>query len=91
VPRAPRECRAAGFVTLRAVDDGAARIGLLAVASGCTGRGIGGLLVGAAQSWCTKRGIVRLRVATQTSNLGAIRFYQSRGAVITGISHWMYR
>lgn len=80
-----------GVVTMRALDDYSARIGLLAVADGWARRGIGGRLVAAAQQWCAESEISRLRVATQASNLDAIGFYQALGARVTGISHWMYR
>ncbi|GAA2688059.1 MULTISPECIES: dTDP-4-amino-4,6-dideoxy-D-galactose acyltransferase [Actinosynnema] len=79
------------FVTVRALDDGSARVGLLTVADAATGRGVGGALVDAARHWCADRGLDPLRVTTQTGNLPAIRLYTSRGARVAGIRHWMYR
>ena len=83
--------RTSGFVTLRDLGPEGARVGLLAVAPGHAGQGVGIRLVRAALGWCADRGAGRLEVATQTGNLNAMRFYQAQGAQITGVSLWMYR
>ncbi|WP_058911769.1 dTDP-4-amino-4,6-dideoxy-D-galactose acyltransferase [Entomohabitans teleogrylli] len=76
-------CR--GFVTLRQLDGGAARIGLLA------GRGAGEALMAAARFWCETRGLTQLFVATQISNRAAIRRYIHSGAVPDSSAYWLYR
>lgn len=80
-----------GFVTLRDLGAGEARIGLLAVWSGAAGKGIGQQLMAAAAQWCQQRGIVRLRVATQIGNVAALRLYIRSGASIESTAYWLYR
>ncbi|MBW7984511.1 dTDP-4-amino-4,6-dideoxy-D-galactose acyltransferase [Enterobacillus tribolii] len=80
-----------GFVTLRDLDGDDVRIGLLAVAPGAAGRGVGGQLMGAATAWCRQHDKRTLRVATQTGNVGALRLYIRSGAQITSTAYWLYR
>lgn len=80
-----------GFVTLRNLESHEARIGLLAVAEGCSGQGVGYELMQAAQNWCNSQNINRLKVATQTGNIAALRLYIRCGATIAGSSFWLYR
>jgi dTDP-4-amino-4,6-dideoxy-D-galactose acyltransferase len=70
----------AGYVTC-AVDAAAhaGRIGLIAVAAGEQGRGLGRILVQGARHWLRERGCREVRVATQASNLAAQRLYQGQG------------
>ncbi|WP_395489805.1 dTDP-4-amino-4,6-dideoxy-D-galactose acyltransferase [Cedecea davisae] len=74
-----------GFVTLRQLNGDEARIGLLA------GQGAGGELMAAAKYWCQQRGIRTLRVATQVSNIAALRRYIKSGATIESTAFWLYR
>ncbi|MFJ7502104.1 dTDP-4-amino-4,6-dideoxy-D-galactose acyltransferase [Serratia grimesii] len=78
-----------GFVSLRELSDQEARIGLLAVFPGASGRGIGSRLMAAAIAEC--RSLKRLRIATQLGNIAALRLYQRQGAVIESTSYWLYR
>ncbi len=80
-----------GMVTLRADGEGEARIGLLAVQPGLTGRGIGRALFYAACGWCRENNKTRLRVATQIGNVAALRLYIACGANIDGTAYWLYR
>ncbi|WP_413726354.1 dTDP-4-amino-4,6-dideoxy-D-galactose acyltransferase [Sodalis sp. RH16] len=80
-----------GMATLRDISAGEARIGLLAVDPVFGGRGIGRLLFNAAQDWCRDRHKKRLRVATQTGNIAALRLYIACGATIDGAAYWLYR
>ncbi|MBE5201374.1 MULTISPECIES: dTDP-4-amino-4,6-dideoxy-D-galactose acyltransferase [Pectobacterium] len=80
-----------GWVTLRRMDDTDARIGLLGVWPGVTVRGIGSQLMVLAEMWCRQQGLVRLRVATQVSNVAALRLYLRRGAMIESTAYWLYR
>ncbi|WP_392432707.1 dTDP-4-amino-4,6-dideoxy-D-galactose acyltransferase [Yersinia sp. HM-2024] len=81
----------AGFVTLRDLQDGSARIGLLAVFPDAQGKGIGSLLMSAAKQWCQSHGLHRLRVATQMSNVAALRLYIRSGASIESTAYWLCR
>ncbi len=81
----------AGFVTLRDLQDGSARIGLLAVFPVAQGKGIGSALMSAAKQWCQHRGLHRLQVATQMSNIAALRLYISSGASIASTAYWLCR
>ncbi|CNI16960.1 TDP-fucosamine acetyltransferase [Yersinia aldovae] len=81
----------AGFVTLRNLQDGSARIGLLAVFPDAQGKGIGSLLMSAAKQWCQHHGLQRLRVATQMSNIAALRLYIRSGASIESTAYWLCR
>ncbi|WP_145577505.1 dTDP-4-amino-4,6-dideoxy-D-galactose acyltransferase [Yersinia mollaretii] len=81
----------AGFVTLRDLHDGSARIGLLAVFPDAQGKGIGSSLMSAAKQWCHGHGLQRLRVATQMSNIAALRLYIRSGASIESTAYWLCR
>ncbi|CDL85685.1 dTDP-4-amino-4,6-dideoxy-D-galactose acyltransferase [Xenorhabdus szentirmaii] len=80
-----------GFVTLRDMGSDEARIGLLAALPGTHHKGIGNKLMSAAQQWCRYHQIQRLRIATQISNLAALRLYTRHGAIIESTSYWLYR
>ncbi|PWC14637.1 dTDP-4-amino-4,6-dideoxy-D-galactose acyltransferase [Brenneria corticis] len=80
-----------GWVTLRRLNAGEARIGLLAVWPGAAARGIGTQLMSAAETWCRRQGIQRLWVATQAGNVAALRLYLRRGARIMSTAYWLYR
>ncbi|MFB4357664.1 dTDP-4-amino-4,6-dideoxy-D-galactose acyltransferase [Pantoea sp. BS_4] len=79
-----------GFVSLREVD-GDARIGLLAVVPAAQGQSIGQRLMLAAADWGRVRQLDRLRVATQISNLTAMRLYLRSGARLESTAYWFYR
>ncbi|AYA41400.1 dTDP-4-amino-4,6-dideoxy-D-galactose acyltransferase [Xenorhabdus nematophila] len=80
-----------GFVTLRDIGSHEARIGLLATVPGSHHQGIGKKLMSAAQQWCQQHQIQRLRIATQISNIAALRLYTRRGAIIESTAYWLYR
>jgi dTDP-4-amino-4,6-dideoxy-D-galactose acyltransferase len=79
-----------GFVSLREVN-GDARIGLLAVLPGAQGKGVGQRLLMAAADWGRVRRLAQLRVATQLSNLTAMRLYLRCGARLESTAYWFYR
>lgn len=83
--------RPEGFVSLRNLGERETRIGLLAAFPGASGRGIGSRLMAAAIAECRRQGMQRLRVATQTGNIAALRLYQRQGAVIESTAYWLYR
>lgn len=80
-----------GFVTLRPLEPGIARIGLLAVQPQATGRGIGKQLVDAAKHWCIAQGFNQLKVATQTGNIAALNLYRASGGTLSHSAFWLYR
>ncbi|WP_192456435.1 dTDP-4-amino-4,6-dideoxy-D-galactose acyltransferase [Musicola keenii] len=80
-----------GFVTLRQLSPQLARIGLLSVLPGMQGQGIGRQLMQVSRVWCQQRRIRRLAVATQTSNLPAMRLYLGSGARLESTAYWLYR
>ncbi|HBZ16406.1 dTDP-4-amino-4,6-dideoxy-D-galactose acyltransferase [Pantoea sp. BRR-3P] len=79
-----------GFVSMREVD-GDMRIGLLAVLPGAQGCGVGQRLLLAAADWGRVRQLAHLRVATQLSNLTAMRLYLRSGARLESTAYWFYR
>ena len=79
-----------GFVSMREVD-GDMRIGLLAVLPAAQGQGIGQRLLLAAADWGRVRQLKQLRVATQLSNLTAMRLYLRSGARLDSTAYWFYR
>lgn len=79
----------AGFVSLRRLEDGSARIGLLAALT--PGQGTGARLMNAALDWARAQRLSVLRVATQSGNLPAIRLYIRSGGVPEHASWWLYR
>ncbi|WJY15317.1 dTDP-4-amino-4,6-dideoxy-D-galactose acyltransferase [Pectobacteriaceae bacterium CE90] len=80
-----------GWVTLRRLPDHEARIGLLSVWPGRSGQGIGLQLIQSAERWCQQAGIKRLWIATQISNVAAIRLYLRSGANVESTAYWLYR
>lgn len=80
-----------GWVTIRQSGEREARIGLLGVFPGITGRGVGSQLMALAETWCRQQGIQRLRIATQVGNVAALRLYLRRGARIERTAYWLYR
>ncbi|AIZ79928.1 dTDP-4-amino-4,6-dideoxy-D-galactose acyltransferase [Actinobacillus equuli] len=76
-----------GGISVR-VQDKQARVGLLAVAPSFRRQGIASQLLQAAINWAQQQGAETLAVATQTSNLNAIRLYQKLGASLQQASYW---
>lgn len=72
------EGKAIGMVTYKAEKNYAA-IGLIAVAPGHQGMGIGKKLLDCVEARLTGKGIFELRIPTQESNISACSFYENRG------------
>ncbi|HCW99106.1 MAG TPA: dTDP-4-amino-4,6-dideoxy-D-galactose acyltransferase [Pantoea sp.] len=79
-----------GFISLRETE-GDARVGLLGVLPHAQGNGIGQRLLLAGADWGRVRQLSRLRVATQLSNLSAMRLYLRSGARLESTAYWFYR
>jgi ribosomal protein S18 acetylase RimI-like enzyme len=68
----------AGYVACEA-EESRMRIGLIAVAENCRGRGVGGTLLHAAGHFASERRIGELTVTTQGSNGAALGLYRRHG------------
>jgi dTDP-4-amino-4,6-dideoxy-D-galactose acyltransferase len=75
-----------GTVTL-SIKDESGNIGLIAVADGARGRGIGSLLLAAAHQRMIVRGATRVTVVTQLANRAACRLYEQAGYRIDNVKH----
>jgi len=79
-----------GFISLRETE-GDVRVGLLGVLPQAQGKGIGQRLLLAGADWGRVRQLEHLRVATQLSNLTAMRLYLRSGARLESTAYWFYR
>jgi dTDP-4-amino-4,6-dideoxy-D-galactose acyltransferase len=79
-----------GYVTLHRSGD-AARIGLIAVASGTRRAGVGRALMMEAFRWCDAQRVQGLSVATQAQNTSALRFYMRCGFGVDGVDFWLHK
>lgn len=79
-----------GFISLRETA-GEVRVGLMGVLPQAQGKGIGQRLLLAGADWGRVRQLERLRVATQLSNLPAMRLYLRSGARLESTAYWFYR
>lgn len=73
-----------GMVTLQALISTAegGAVGLiedLVVASDWRGRGLGGKLIGTAETWAVAHGLTRLQLLADRGNAAALAFYEQRG------------
>ena len=67
-----------GFVTVK-IKDSEAHIGLIAVSQESQGKGVGKLLLQAAENYAHSKGAKNLFVPTQLNNIAACKFYESYG------------
>jgi dTDP-4-amino-4,6-dideoxy-D-galactose acyltransferase len=81
----------AGFITCVMTDDGIGEIGLVGVADGMRGRGIGSALVNAAVGWFAAQGVQKIEVVTQARNIVAQRTYQRNGFLTETLQIWYHR
>lgn len=79
----------AGYVTCH-LDGTDGSIGLIGVAAGHRGAGLGGALVAAALGWLADRGANRAEVVTQGANVAAQRLYQRAGFVTRELGLWYH-
>ncbi|SES80634.1 dTDP-4-amino-4,6-dideoxy-D-galactose acyltransferase [Thorsellia anophelis] len=83
-----------GFVSLKLLSPAEARIGLLAAIPQDMSKSkkpIGTALIAIAKWWSQAQGVKNLFVATQSSNLPALRLYIKTGANICSSSYWLYK
>jgi GNAT superfamily N-acetyltransferase len=60
------------------------------VAPEIRGRGVGGILLQAAEAWARARGCRQLKVETQNINVPACRFYARQGYVLAAVDRHAY-
>ncbi len=80
-----------GYVSASEGGNKEGRIGLVAVSPEARGRGLGQLLVGHAVSWCRSRGADSVKVATQATNVAAMRLYEQGGFRVADVKVWFHR
>jgi len=83
--------QAAGYVSCHLHPDDTGTIGLLAVADGSRGVGIGGKLVTGALRFLEENGCKRAEVVTQGRNCAAQRLYQKFGFRSASVGVWYHR
>ncbi|MBU3178174.1 GNAT family N-acetyltransferase [Clostridium estertheticum] len=79
-----------GFITIKAIDENSARIGLIGVKPGCQNKLVGTHLLNQAKIYLLAKGIKSLFVSTQGSNIRAQNFYAKNKFQVVDISVWLY-
>lgn len=87
---ARRDARAVGYLACDLESPETGSIGLVAVADGERGLGLGSKLVTASLDWVARRGRPRVRVVTQGRNRAAARLYERMGFAPTRVEHWYH-
>lgn len=85
-----RETAPVGYVTLHK-RNGEAQIGLIAVAPGHQGAGLGRLLVEQSLEWARQQAAGKMKVVTQGRNVPAQRLYQRCGFLTDSFEMWYHR
>ena len=70
------------FISLRLESDPFAEIGGLVISSEHRNKGIGKMLVNAAEKWTRERGLSKIRVRSRLERTDAHRFYERDGYVV---------
>ncbi len=68
-----------GLITLSVKESHCAVVGLLSVSPQMQGKGIATALLNVAEKWAVLNGADRMRIATQSNNESAVRFYNKAG------------
>jgi dTDP-4-amino-4,6-dideoxy-D-galactose acyltransferase len=87
---AEHESRAAGYVSCRLKANGVGEIDLVGVDPSARNMGLGGKLVRHALRWFQEHEAQEVTVATQGSNITALRLYQKCGFLTTRMQHWFH-
>jgi dTDP-4-amino-4,6-dideoxy-D-galactose acyltransferase len=82
---------AGGYVTLARESGEIARIGLIAVQESLRGLGAGRMLLDAAMSAAAELGAKKIRVATQGTNVAALKLYEKAGFCVCDVKIWFHR
>jgi len=76
----------AGMITIGAIDNTSAHIGLIAVGKNYQGKGIGKALIKASENWSLQQGYTSLQVVTQAANTSAMQLYKAANYVLVDTS-----
>lgn len=82
--------KALGYISVSAAGGEVGRIGLVAVSPEARGCGLGHLLVEHASEWCRSRGADTVKVATQGTNIPALRLYEKCGFKVADVKVWFH-
>ena len=82
---------AGGYVTFAQESSEVARIGLIAVEESLRGLGAGHMLLDAAMSAAAELGAKKIRVATQGTNVAALKLYEKAGFRVCDVKIWFHR
>jgi dTDP-4-amino-4,6-dideoxy-D-galactose acyltransferase len=82
---------AGGYLTLARESGEIARVGLIAVQESLRGLGAGRMLLDAAMSAAAELGAKKIRVATQGTNVAALKFYEKAGFRVCDVKIWFHR
>lgn len=83
--------RIVGYVSCQSELSGVGRIGLIAVEKQARGEGVGKELVKAAIEFFARKSLLSVRVATQVSNVAAIRLYEGTGFKTCETRVWFHK
>jgi dTDP-4-amino-4,6-dideoxy-D-galactose acyltransferase len=78
-----------GMVTI-SLQDGTGQIGLIAVSEQQRGRGLGRMLVDAADRWMLEHGAQNAQVVTQLQNVAACRLYEQAGYQVDAVEYFYH-
>jgi dTDP-4-amino-4,6-dideoxy-D-galactose acyltransferase len=82
---------AGGYVTLAMESPGCARIGLIALEEALRGQGVGSQLLDAALRSAVEIGAENIRVATQGTNVPALKLYEKAGFRVRDVKIWFHK
>jgi len=82
---------AGGYVTFSMESSDTARIGLIAVEEPQRGRGGGRMLLNSAMTLAADHGAKKTRVATQGTNVAALKLYEKAGFRVCDVKIWFHR
>ncbi len=82
---------AGGYITLAVESPGCARIGLIAVEKTLRGQGAGIQLLDAALRTAAEMGAAIIRVATQGTNVPALKLYERAGFRVCNVKIWFHK
>lgn len=83
--------RSLGYITCQRTDSREGRIGLLGVSSQFRRQGAGRALLTAAIDWFGRNNMDTVRVATQGTNVPALRLYETHGFRCDSVHIWFHR
>ena len=83
--------RCVGYISCHLQGEREGKIGLVAVAEGEQGRGLGGALLHQSLRWFAERNAQLVTVVTQARNVRAQRLYQKAGFLTRSVELWCHR